>query len=45
MKLYIFGVYQIDAFIFDEIARNYFLLKFLTKFPLLFYYSPRKKKS
>lgn len=43
MQLYIFGVYHIDAFIFDEIARNYFLLKFLTKFSLLFYYSPPQK--
>lgn len=34
IKLYIFGVYQIDARSFDEIARDPFLPRFLTKFSI-----------
>ena len=34
IELYIFGVYQIDACSFDEIARDPFLQRFLTKFSI-----------
>lgn len=32
IKLYIFGVYQMDTCSFDEIARDHFVPRFLTKF-------------
>lgn len=32
IKLYIFGVYQMDACSFDEIPRDHFVPRFLTKF-------------
>lgn len=34
IKLYIFGVYQINACRFDEIGRDHFLPRFLTKFSI-----------
>lgn len=41
MKLYILGIYQIDAYSVDEIPKNYFLIKFLSNSPLS---HPSKKK-
>ena len=45
IKLYIFGVYQSDACSFDEIARDHFLPRFLTKFSIFLVHQKKNHQS